>query len=163
MDPEERREKVGTLADSILETVPPLYRRIARNNESLDGTNLCYPKIGVLLVLKKNGSMPLSAMAQRLSYSKQNLTTLTDQLEAAGLVRRIPDTVDRRVTNLELTPAGLAYLREGRERMRRSLIEDLEPLDDTDIEALHQSFETVLGIFLRAAEERRKAKATRTF
>jgi DNA-binding MarR family transcriptional regulator len=133
---------------------------MVRNNEMLDGTNLAYPKIGVLIALKKNGSMSLSAIAQRLSYSKQNLTTLTGHLEAAGMVRRVPDPKDRRVTNLEITPEGLGYLKEGRERMRQSLIDELESLDDADIEALHAAFETVLETYLRNAEARKGALAT---
>lgn len=158
MQPEERHDQKSSLADAILQTVPPIYRRIVMNNEKLDGTNLCYPKIGVLLTLSKNGPLPLSVIAQRLSYSKQNLTTLTDQLEDAGLVRRVISSTDRRVTNLDLTEAGTRYLMDGKERMRQALIEDLDHLDQADIEALHASFETIKEIYLRIAEARRKAK-----
>ncbi len=149
--------RIDSLAEAILQTVPPIYRRIVKNNEMADGTVLCYPKVGVLLVLWRYGPLPLSTVAQRLSYSKQNLTTLTDQLEAAGLVKRVPDDQDRRVTNLEITEAGSTYLMEGKARMKQTLIEELEQLDEADIEALHASFETVRAIFIKTVEARRKA------
>jgi DNA-binding MarR family transcriptional regulator len=159
MEPEKRRDQIGQLAEAILQTVPPLYRRLVRTNETAECYMLGYPKISILIVLKKNGTMSLSAIAQNLSYSKQNLTTLTDQLEAAGYVKRVQDSEDRRVTNLEITPAGLAHLNEGRERMRKALIEDLDHLSDEDIETLHDSFEKVLVIFIKTSEARRNAKA----
>jgi DNA-binding MarR family transcriptional regulator len=39
--------------------------------------------------------------------SARNLTALADVLEAEGLARRVDHPTDRRVTLLELTPAGL--------------------------------------------------------
>jgi DNA-binding MarR family transcriptional regulator len=45
-------------------------------------------------------------LAQRADLSSGAMTNRLDRLEAAGLVRRLPDPDDRRGTQVELTPAG---------------------------------------------------------
>jgi DNA-binding MarR family transcriptional regulator len=154
MEQNERNDNIGNLAMAMLRTAPLLYRRMIKKYEMLDGTNLAYPKLVILMTLKREGPIPLSVIAELHSYSRQNLTTLTDHLEADGLVRRSPDVNDRRVTNLELTDAGIRYIRESGMRIKQGLIKELECLDDTDIEALHNSFETIERIYLKISGAR---------
>jgi DNA-binding MarR family transcriptional regulator len=45
-------------------------------------------------------------LAERAELSSGAMTNRLDRLEAAGLVRRLPDPDDRRGTQIELTPAG---------------------------------------------------------
>jgi MarR family transcriptional regulator, 2-MHQ and catechol-resistance regulon repressor len=61
----------------------------------------------VLLVLKGAGQpLPLSRLARYLVQEAQSVTSLVDRLEARALVRRVPDSRDRRVIHVELTQAG---------------------------------------------------------
>lgn len=152
MEPKERNEHIGELAVAMLKTVPLLYRRVIRKNEVLSGSDMAYPKIGILVTLKKEGPLPLSVIAERHSYSRQNLTTLTDRLEADGLVKRAPDLADRRVINLEITAAGESYIKENGERIKQALVKELEHMDDAEVEALRRSFETIERYYLRVAE-----------
>ncbi len=154
MERRERTDQIGDLAVTILRTVPLLYRRAIRRNEMLDGDNMTYPRTGVLVTLMIEGPLPLSVIARLHSYSRQNLTTLTDRLEADGLVRRSPDANDRRVTNLELTEAGRRCLREKGERMKEMLVKELGDMSDEEIAALHGSFETIDMIYLRTGPAR---------
>jgi len=160
MNREERDEQISSLAVAVLKTVPLLYRRVIRKSEMLAGSNMAYPKIGILWTLKRKGPLPLSKIAEMHSYSRQNLTTLTDRLEADGLVRRAPDLKDRRVTMLELTEEGGMYIVDHGERLKRELVEDLEHMDDDDIEALRASFETIVEtidrVYLKTAGARER-------
>ncbi|MCU0627083.1 MAG: MarR family transcriptional regulator [Gemmatimonadaceae bacterium] len=63
-------------------------------------------QLGVLEALHHLGPMSQSALAGKLLVSASNLTTVLDNLERDGLVKRVRDTVDRRVSNVHLTPAG---------------------------------------------------------
>jgi DNA-binding MarR family transcriptional regulator len=47
-------------------------------------------------------------LAQRVVLSRSNLTRLADRLEAAGLIRRVDTTHDRRGYDCVITRAGLA-------------------------------------------------------
>ncbi len=69
-------------------------------------------QLGVLEALSHLGPMPHCALAAKLLVSASNLTTVVDNLERDGLVRRDRDMNDRRVSITSLTPAGEARLAE---------------------------------------------------
>lgn len=53
-----------------------------------------------------------SELADESGVTKGTITGLVDGLERDGYVQRLPDEQDRRVTRIQLTPAGQAYLDE---------------------------------------------------
>ncbi len=67
-------------------------------------------QLGVLEALSHLGPMPHCVLAGKLLVSASNLTTVLDNLERDGLVKRERNTVDRRVSITSLTPAGVARL-----------------------------------------------------
>jgi len=94
----------------------------ARLEGALDEIGLSMGKAGVLKTLAKAGKpVPLSELAECNKCVRSNVTQLVDRLEADGLVRRIADPDDRRVTLASLTP-------EGRKAFEKALriIEDQE-------------------------------------
>jgi DNA-binding MarR family transcriptional regulator len=54
----------------------------------------------------------LHELARAVVLSRSTLTRTVDRLEAAGLLRREPDSTDRRGAFAVLTPAGLEAMRE---------------------------------------------------
>jgi MarR family transcriptional regulator, organic hydroperoxide resistance regulator len=152
MNRNERNDKIGTLAITMLNIVPLLSRRVIKRHEMVEGTNLTIPMIGILFTLTKDGSLPLHVIAERHSYSRQNLTTMTDRLEAEGLVRRCPNIKDRRVIDLEITDAGRRYFLERGEQMKQILVKELGCMEDSEIDALRNSFETIERLYLKVEE-----------
>jgi MarR family 2-MHQ and catechol resistance regulon transcriptional repressor len=67
-------------------------------------------QLGVLEALAYLGPMAHCALASKLLVSASNLTTVLDNLERDGLVRRDRDLRDRRVSMTSLTPTGEARL-----------------------------------------------------
>lgn len=63
-------------------------------------------QLGVLEALLHLGPMPQTALCGKLLKSGSNLTTVVDNLEARGWVRRVRDAADRRVQVVHLTAAG---------------------------------------------------------
>jgi DNA-binding MarR family transcriptional regulator len=62
----------------------------------------------VLAALAQESGRTQLALGAALALDKTTLTTVLDKLEAAGLVRRLPDPKDRRVRIPEITEAGRA-------------------------------------------------------
>jgi len=60
----------------------------------------------VLHLLEPERPLPMGRLAETLSCDASNVTGLVDRLEARGLVQRRPSSGDRRVKELQLTPAG---------------------------------------------------------
>jgi MarR family transcriptional regulator, 2-MHQ and catechol-resistance regulon repressor len=63
-------------------------------------------QLGVLEALLHLGPMPQTALCGKLLKSGSNLTTVVDNLERRGWVRRVRDADDRRVQVVHLTAAG---------------------------------------------------------
>ncbi|GAP09223.1 transcriptional regulator, MarR family [Bellilinea caldifistulae] len=74
--------------------------------------SLTITQFGVLEVLYHLGPMPQCELAGKLLKSSGNITLVVDNLEKRGLVRRVADEHDRRISRVELTPAGLALIEE---------------------------------------------------
>ena len=59
------------------------------------------------------GPIIMSDLGEELGVTPRNVTKLVDELEAEGLVRRLPHPSDRRATLIELTERGREKIAEG--------------------------------------------------
>ncbi|HWA58604.1 MAG TPA: MarR family transcriptional regulator [Gemmatimonadales bacterium] len=67
-------------------------------------------QFGVLEALHHLGPMPQARLCEKLLVSGSNLTTVIDNLERGGLVRRAPNPDDRRAWLVQLSDAGRALI-----------------------------------------------------
>jgi len=77
--------------------------RLAERNTIGD---LTYSQFAVLEALYHLGHLTQGEVSGKILKSTSNITTVIDNLERAGLVRRERDTNDRRVIHVHLTEAG---------------------------------------------------------
>ena len=63
-------------------------------------------QFGVLEALHHKGPMAQARLCEKLLVSGSNLTTVVDNLERRGWVRRVADPDDRRAHRVELTSTG---------------------------------------------------------
>ena len=80
-----------------------LYARLSERN-SIGG--LTYSQFAVLEALYHLGAMTQGEISAKVLKSGSNMTTVIDNLERDGLVRRERDEKDRRVIHVHLTEAG---------------------------------------------------------
>lgn len=78
----------------------------ARLQASLTEEGLTLGQMGVLEALLHLGPMCQRALGKKLLRSDANVTTVLDNLERAGLIRRARSAQDRRLVNVELTGEG---------------------------------------------------------
>jgi MarR family transcriptional regulator, 2-MHQ and catechol-resistance regulon repressor len=93
-------------------------------------------QLGVLEALRHLGPMPQCTLAAKLLVSPSNLTTVLDNLERDGLVRRDRDPSDRRVSMTSLTPAGDARLASFFPQHVQRLVQAMAGLDSTELAEL---------------------------
>ena len=96
--------------EGIVERIQSLSRYIRRSmDETASETGLSFAEWGVLGMLRRPGP-PYRRTPGQLSkwagLSGPAMTNRLDRLEAAGLVRRLPDADDRRAIQVELTDEG---------------------------------------------------------
>jgi DNA-binding MarR family transcriptional regulator len=122
-----------------------LHRRFQElNREEFRPYELSTPQYAILFhASASEAGVPLGQIGQEILADNSNLTRLVDRLVARGLVRRASDPHDRRVTLLQLTPAGKALIDELRPRHRRLVEERMNLIDDQQVAAMHQAMQAL--------------------
>lgn len=143
---DDRNRSIESIAEGMFLTASASNKLIFGQKIRDGRPGLPASRILVLAVLNKNGPQTISKMADFISYSKQSMTTIVDQMEHDGMVERMPDTTDRRVTLLRITEEGKDALTENRRLAKERLREELSHLGEEDIERLNEAFQTVLQI-----------------
>ena len=110
-----------------------LLARLAERNTIGD---LTYSQFAVLEALYHLGPMTAGEVSQKILKSGSNLTTVIDNLERDGLVRRERDANDRRVIHLHLTEAGSSKLAEVFPNHVSALLEEFSVLSASEQETL---------------------------
>jgi MarR family transcriptional regulator, transcriptional regulator for hemolysin len=77
-------------------------------NDALAEVGGSLPVWLILTTLRGEAHSPQQRLARAVGIEGPTLTRHLDQLEAAGLVRRVPQPDDRRAVRVEPTEAGLA-------------------------------------------------------
>ena len=74
----------------------------------LEPQGMTHAQWGPLFLLRSGRASTVAELARELQTDPGAMTRLLDRLECKNLCRRIRSTDDRRVVNIELTPAGEA-------------------------------------------------------
>ena len=72
-------------------------------------------------LLARMGPSPISKYGDELGVPRSTITNLVDRLERVGLVERLPSPTDRRVTLVQLAPAG------------RKAVEETSPFKESEV------------------------------
>lgn len=107
--------------------------------------------LAALSTIERHGPMRPGDLAAHEQVRKPTVTRILAALVAEGLVERTPDPVDRRVSWVQLGPAGRALMRSVRRRTDRYLEQRLKRLDPDEIATLERAAE----ILDRVTEQKR--------
>jgi MarR family 2-MHQ and catechol resistance regulon transcriptional repressor len=110
-----------------------LLARLAERNTIGD---LTYSQFAVLEALYHLGPMTQGAISQKVLKSGSNMTTVIDNLERDGLVRRERDANDRRVIHVHLTETGSSKLESVLPGHVAALVEEFSVLSASEQETL---------------------------
>lgn len=99
---------------------------------TLTAEKLTAGQLGVLRAISEHGPMSLRALGQRLFRSGPNMTIVVDNLERAGLVRRVRSEADRRVVLVEGTREGARRLSRANPAYVRGIVRFMSALSSTE-------------------------------
>jgi DNA-binding MarR family transcriptional regulator len=88
----------------------------------------------VLNALRDAPQSTQAALADKIGADKTRIITTLDDLQAAGLISREPDPVDRRARLLSITPAGRRLQQRVQDEIQRNeerLLAELPPAERT--------------------------------
>ncbi len=108
----------------------------ARATRHLISAGLTFSQYGVLDILFHLGPLPLGQIAEKILKSEGNMTTVVDNLERRGLVRRERNERDRRVIMLSLTEAGRHVIEKVLPQHIQAIVEEMSILTPDEQETL---------------------------
>lgn len=108
----------------------------ARTHGHLAAAKLTVGQFGALEALHHLGPLRTTELARKLLRSPGNMTTVLDNLEKSGLVRRAQEEGDRRCTTVSITARGAALMREIFPRHVDELVRELGVLTAREQEEL---------------------------
>jgi MarR family 2-MHQ and catechol resistance regulon transcriptional repressor len=118
--------KLQRAADSIL----------ARTTRHLASTSLTMSQYAVLDLLFYMGPLRLGQIAEKVLKSEGNITTVVDNLERAGLVKRERSVKDRRAVTVSLTEEGRRLISEVIPPHIQAIVDAMEILTPEEQETL---------------------------
>jgi DNA-binding MarR family transcriptional regulator len=124
----------------IAEELRPALLRLARNlRRETEALGVTSHQATLLAVISSTPGLSLRELAEAEGISAPSLSGHVDRLEAAGLIRRVRSSDDRRRVGLELTKEGRAVLRRVRALRTTWLADRLARLSDDEREALERA------------------------
>ena len=97
----------------------------------------------LITLARMEGEVRQNALADAVGIEGPSLVRLIDQLEAAGLLRRVTDRSDRRARILALTEAGRAKVREIDDGLGSVRARTLAGISDAELEAALRVFSEI--------------------
>src|SRR6188474_3826170 len=110
------------VAEELRPVILRIGRQLRRETEQLGVTS---HQATLLWLVRSRPALSLRELAHAEGISAPSLSAHVDRLEAAGLLRRVRSSDDRRRVGLELTPEGLTLLRRVRARRTSWLADGL--------------------------------------
>ncbi len=135
------------LAGRLRLVVTRLNRRLRQQGE----TGMSPSAFSALATIARHGPLSLGELAGVEGVKPPSITTTVSALEAQGLVTRVADAADRRVSRVTVTPRGRLRLLRSRTRKTAYLAARLETLGASDLQVLHEA----AGILERVLEDDR--------
>jgi len=108
----------------------------ARTHGHLGAAKLTLGQFGALEALHHLGPLRATELAKKLLRSPGNMTTVLDNLEKSGLVRRVQEESDRRCTKVSITTRGSSLMREVFPRHVEQMVRELGVLSQREQDEL---------------------------
>ncbi|MGH8928953.1 MAG: MarR family winged helix-turn-helix transcriptional regulator [Acidimicrobiia bacterium] len=129
--------KIQTI--STLEVAARLRLAVARlqrivRQQSMGGLNLA--EGSCLAVIDRQGPLPLTEIASRENLSAPTITKIVTRLENRGLIERLSDPADRRVSLISISKAGKTLIERIRSERTAYLNRRLGELESQDLDRL---------------------------
>lgn len=117
--------------------------------------DLTIDQFSILRYMCSSGKCTSSELSDTFCVGKSSITAIISRLFDKGLIRRIPDDKDRRVTYLELTDEGLRVTGEMEQKIFMLLTRYMGRFEPKEAETFIATFEKLASVL---NEERGSAK-----
>lgn len=144
--------RAQAVADQLHSSAIHLLRQLRKED---DVSGLSAPRLSALSVVVFGGPLTLGQLAKAEQVKPPTMTRIVTGLEKEGLVQRVDDARDRRLTRIQATAKGRSVLGAGRARRVEKLAAAVTRLDRSELADLArgvQLVEEIIGSMRGRAE-----------
>jgi len=150
------------LVDPLFVSVTKRLRQIAHELDKYskflqEKYHVTVPQIVTLREIYEHGPISFSELTNIVSLNNSTVTGIVDRLERQGLVERQRTPRDRRRIDLEITSAGVDFLKRMPPPIQQGLIEGLESMSEEEVNTILWAIDTIVELFHRSPENRAAA------
>lgn len=113
-------------------------------NKKISDKSLCQTHIITMMILKFEGSMPMSGVSERLNLEKGSFTPVANRLISLGYIEKHRDEKDKRVYKLSLTDKGMTYATQFSKEHHEFIESLFAEFSDIEVKAYFDAIETVV-------------------
>ena len=143
------------LADQLHSSAIHLLRQLRKED---DASGLSAPRLSALSVVVFGGPLTLGRLAAAEQVKPPTMTRIVTGLEKDGLVQRVGDESDGRLTLIQATAKGNKVLAAGRARRVEKLAAAVRQLDGTQLAELARGTQLLGEIIGSMRADRGKAE-----
>lgn len=135
------------LAEELMMVLPYWHYKIDRpfnTSHKENGDQMSLETYYCLQMLRWDGAMTMSELAERLRITKQQATQMIDRLYKHDFVRRLYDQEDRRVIRIEITQRAVEYIKSNVTKHTQFLGGLEQKLTREELDSLSGAMETLL-------------------
>ena len=141
--------KIAQTIDSLFMVIPLAKRKLLKAEPFIEKSELNPSHHQILFLLDDLGAQSISETVRNLGITKTNMTPLVEKLVTKGYIDRIHSQSDRRIINIEMTPAGKTYIEGIKDLLANNLMEKLAVLSDEDLDSLMISMKKIKDILTK--------------
>jgi DNA-binding MarR family transcriptional regulator len=134
------KNTIDSIVENLFYAIPVIHKRLMRiDPPNLDcGIHLSRLHVGTLAMLNDH-TASISEIANTFLIPKSQMSYLIDRMVKAGLVERLPNSIDRRVTDMALTPRGKETFNQCDEYIKNNVRQMLSALTPKELEEFSES------------------------
>lgn len=135
------KHKEELKALTILLRASSSVEKVVKKDMASHGLNAT--EFTVLELLYSKGRQPIQMIGKQILLASSSITYVVDRLEEKGMVMRVADNLDRRVTFCELTDEGKALMEEIFPKHAEKIAELFEECSQEEIQCLQSILKKV--------------------
>jgi MarR family transcriptional regulator, organic hydroperoxide resistance regulator len=130
--------------EHLVDDILAVYHLIRRTSHPIHREEITPEQYWLLRLLRRNGALSISELAEALGVTGSSVTTACKRLEKAGLVKRERQQDDERMVRVMLTSQGHEHVEAWQLRRRKIVEQWLAGLEPQEQDMLQHLLERLL-------------------
>ncbi len=131
----------------LVSTYYPKLRKVFRNLMSIKNIPISLTQLTCLNVIDKQDQLTMSALAEELSMSNQQLTKVVDALVEFDMVERVYDTNNRRKIYAKITTKGKQLLTDLHQELDKKMAYLMRKFSEDEMDKLYECIAHIATYF----------------